>query len=166
MALESQASGTDTIIRPRSDGKYDIEVNGQRKREGMSRSEVVSMFRKAASQRFTASINAAQVARNVARSEARAKFQTELAKIRTKGAWDVFQEQNKTTVTKTDTGFVFTDATGLYNVTPRDASDNELELNPNKEIYFDVTPITRGGEESAGPGGLGLTIFNKVSGSR
>ena len=172
MALESRASSTDTIIRPRSDGNYDIEVNGEVKKEGMSRSEVVSMFRRAASQRFTEGVNAAQVARRVAQAETKAKLAIELAKIKSKGEMDAYVERNKTTVTKTEAGsYVITDATGLYNVTPRDASDNELKLNPKKLTYFDVelvkpVAITRGGEESAGPGGLGLTIFNKVSGSK
>ena len=171
MTLESQASGTDTIIRPRSDGNYDIEVNGEVKKEGMSRSEVVSMFRRAASQRFTEGVNAAQVARKVAQAETRAKLAIELAKITTEKQWAVFLEQNKRNVTKTDTGFVFSDPTGLYNVTPRSPSKNELKLNPGKQTYYDVelvkpAAITRGGEESAGPGGLGLTIFNTVTGSK
>tara|TARA_Y100001963_G_C6656184_1_gene388166 strand:- start:188 stop:895 length:708 start_codon:yes stop_codon:yes gene_type:complete len=167
-AMEAQASGKPTVIRPRSDGNFDIEVNGQIVREGLSRAEVVSMFRKAASQRFTAAVNSAEVARNVARAENRAKKDLELSKILTKGQWDIWLEEHKPNITKTDDGGVlFKDPTGIFKVTPRGPTENEKELNPDKETYFDVTPIrTRGGEFSSAAPISGLTLYKQVTGSK
>jgi spore germination cell wall hydrolase CwlJ-like protein len=164
MALESQASGTNTIIRPRSDGKYDIEVNGQRKKEGMSRSEVVSMFRRAASQRFTASVNAAQVARRTAAEDSRNKLITKLAEIGTQAQWDAWKKRNEGPDVKTDSasGITYlTSPAGVFAVTTRDPSENEAEL--GQTIGFDVSRVS-GGAFSAAPSGL--SIFNAVSGSK
>lgn len=57
----SQASGQQVVLRPRSDGKFDEEINGQRAAEGLSRADLVNRYRYRASSVYAAGVRTAQI---------------------------------------------------------------------------------------------------------
>ena len=84
------------VIRPRSDGNFDIEENGRIVKENQKRSEIVSLFRREASQAYNTAIKTAAVERESARQEKKWEAQIEAMKQ----AWQTNRELAKERISK------------------------------------------------------------------
>ena len=89
MAIANKVSGKNMVIRPRSDGLYDIEEDGTPVAEGVKSSEIVSRARRNASQQYTSAVNAKASERVAARDDMYGKLLQE----NLKGMWAVKKEE-------------------------------------------------------------------------
>ena len=137
MVNQSEGRPNAFLIQPRSDGKFNIQQDGQTVAEAQSSSQIVNRFRKLASQKYTASVNAAQVTRRVAAADNAAKLTADLVKLRTEKGLDAYIEQLKKENKLTDVGgtpYLSTADGAVYALTSREPTKEELEIDRNLEV--------------------------------
>ena len=137
-AVWSQYAGVPIGIQPRSDGRYDILVNGQRTKEGVSANDVVDSARSGFDAAYRAQKGAASSAYSTALTKAQLDIMVERAKTEGTMIKEIFVEQAKGNIQR---------GTELlkqkYDVKPTGAGDGTLIITPPGGVPYIFNPSGR-----------------------
>jgi hypothetical protein len=133
-AVWSQYAGVPIGIQPRSDGKFDIIVNGKRTREGLDRSDVIDRARLGFDQTYRQQQSAAGAKFNEKRFESMLKREEEAVKQQAEMVKQIYIERAK--------------------------GDYAMAVEQLKQFRYDVKPTGAGdGTLIITPPGVGATPF-------
>jgi hypothetical protein len=137
-AVWSQYAGVPIGIQPRSDGRFDILVNGKRTKEGVSANDVVDSARSGFDAAYRAQKGAASSAYSTALTKAQLDIMVKRAEQEGAMIKDIFVEQAKGNIQR---------GTELlkqkYDVKPTGAGDGTLIITPPGGVPYVFNPTGR-----------------------